>query len=218
YRPKDIVSGDFYWFRKIGNKRIAAAIDCTGHGVPGAFMSMIGINLLEEIVLRRNILSPGKIMQEIHFGIEQVLHHGKNQVRDGMDAAVCIIDDETKQLYYAGARNPLVYGVGEKTEMIRGTRMSIGGGRNGSTPIFEEHHIELTSQQTTFYIYTDGFQDQFGGDSDLKLQAVRFRGLLEETHKLPIKAQHQYLETFFDTWKGQKGRQIDDVLVIGFKV
>lgn len=218
YQPRDIVSGDFYWFESIENKRFIAAVDCTGHGVPGAFMSMIGSNLLEEIILRRHIYSPDEILNQLHIGIRKALHQDETRVQDGMDISLCVIDEVDRSLEFAGAHNPLVYGIGDDIRLIRGNRFSIGGRRYGKERSFSKHRIELSADMTTFYIYTDGFQDQFGGERNTKLLNKNFRKILQDIQQMSIEDQATHLHKILHQWMTPQQRQIDDILVIGFQL
>jgi serine phosphatase RsbU (regulator of sigma subunit) len=212
FKPRDIISGDFYWFSKIGNKKIVAAIDCTGHGVPGAFMSLIANTLLNDLVNVRNILEPSFILQGLHQGVVQALQQHKNQNRDGMDISICVFDEQTKELKFAGANNPM-YLISEKESLlIAGDRMTLGGASEGR---FTTHTFTIT-EPTSCYLYTDGYPDQFGGPKQKKFLSKRFRELLLDIHQKPFMDQHKWLDTTFHQWKGG-GSQIDDVLVIGVK-
>ncbi|TAF63838.1 MAG: hypothetical protein EAZ55_12650 [Cytophagales bacterium] len=241
FKPRDIVSGDFYWlaetppepifglvetqrgrlsaFRGIkGSKRIFAAIDCTGHGVPGAFMSMIGYTLLNEIVFQRNIIQPNQILIELHKGIIDALKQGQTRINDGMDLALCVIDEEQKQMQFAGAKNALLYFQNGTAHFIRGSKYPIGGIflHKEEDREYQIHTIDI-SQKTTCYMYSDGFQDQFNARERKKFMSNRFRDLLAEIHTLPFEQQHTTLEKTFEEWKGDT-KQTDDVLIVGFQV
>lgn len=218
FQPRDIVSGDFYWFDIVNNKRFIAAVDCTGHGVPGAFMSMIGSNLLEEIIIRRQIHSPDEILDELHIGIRKALHQDATRIHDGMDISLCVVDQDKQVVEFSGAHNPLVYGLGEQIKVIRGNRFSIGGKRFGKERKFTKHVIPITADMTTFYIYTDGFQDQFGGEKNSKFMNIHFRDILKGIQLLPMKEQEHHLQEKLSNWMTNRYKQIDDILVIGFRV
>jgi ligand-binding sensor domain-containing protein len=219
YRPRDIVSGDFYWFYEKDNQLIIAAADCTGHGVPGAFMSLVASNLMHNAIVHKGIMEPEKILSKLHRSTYSYLKQGQTRNQDGMDIALCHIDKETRVLTFAGAKNPLVYSQNNKQEVIKGTRYSIGGYSKFSDANvhFQQHKIELSQEPSTFYIYTDGFQDQFGGEKGGKFRTGPFRKLLADISKEPIDKQEGLLAKVFDDWKGRE-KQIDDVLVIGFKI
>ncbi len=222
FRPRDIISGDFYWFTHFnhpteGEKIVIAAVDCTGHGVPGAFMSMIGNELLNEIVNLVGETDPGQILSKLHKGVRKDLRQYENDNRDGMDMAICVIDRAKKTLDFAGAKNPLIYVQGGEFHQIRGDKFPIGGRQQKQNHRqFTTHRISF-QQPTTFYIYTDGYQDQFGGPENKKFNTSRFRSLLYNIHFLPMHEQREVLETTFRDWTDDK-RQIDDVLVVGFSL
>lgn len=220
YKPRDIVSGDVFYYREIKNaspKHVIAAIDCTGHGVPGAFMSMIAFELLHEIIDLKKIYSPDKILSELHFGVRMALKQSESNNRDGMDISLVVYDPATKLLEYAGARNPVIYIQNNTLYEIRGDRQSIGGIPNTDHKTFTRKTLTI-DQPTTFYLYTDGFQDQFGGEEGDKLLSVNFKNLLYDVHSLPWKEQHKMLETQLRRWQGKEFQQIDDILVIGFRL
>ncbi|WP_338766975.1 SpoIIE family protein phosphatase [Bernardetia sp. ABR2-2B] len=227
FKPRDIVSGDFYYYHKVDNKIIIAAIDCTGHGVPGAFMSLIGNDLLNEIIDSRNILTPSHILTILNQKIDKVLHQSESYVqlenkvrttRDGMDAAICMIDLENKKLEFAGAKNPLVYIQDKEVKVIKGDRISVGGNSiSQQNTMFTNHTISIDTP-TSFYIYSDGFQDQFGGEENLKYNTKRFRKTLLDISNYSFSEQEDSLNAIFEEWKGENQKQIDDILVIGFEV
>jgi ligand-binding sensor domain-containing protein/serine phosphatase RsbU (regulator of sigma subunit) len=220
FKPRDIVSGDFYWFSELHDEDssniVLAAIDCTGHGVPGAFMSLIGNELLMEIVERRKILQANEILNELHKGVRKALKQEETENRDGMDMTICIIDKTKRQMQFAGAKNPIVYIQNGTLEFIKGDRKGIGGYQAESERNYTNYSIDL-SLPTIFYLFTDGYQDQFGGEQKRQFSFKKFKDLLLSIHHLPIEAQKESLETQFHTWKGNT-KQIDDILVIGVKI
>jgi serine phosphatase RsbU (regulator of sigma subunit) len=214
YRPKDIVSGDFYWVSDKG-KLVVAAVDCTGHGIPGAFMSMIGNELLNEIILDRRMTNPSEILTELNNGIIRTLKQNIKHNFHGMDVALCVIDKAKGKLNFAGARNSLIMvRKGELTE-FKGDRFSLGGliQKNKS---FTTREINLEAD-TAYYMFSDGLQHQFGGENDKKFSLKRIKSLIVENQHLPMKNQRETFEKAFEAWKGE-GEQIDDVLLMGFKV
>ena len=217
FKPKDIVSGDFYWCREIGdNQLILAAVDCTGHGVPGAFMSMIANKLLHEIIEVKNIISPDEILKSLHKGIRQSLKQESTNNKDGMDIALCKIDLNKKELEYAGARNPLIYIKNDELYEIEGDRKSIGGFPDVAVKTFTKHNLSVDS--TTYcYIFSDGYQDQFGGKKGNKFLLKNLKKLLLKNHKLAPKDQYKALDKALAKWRGDF-IQIDDILVIGFRL
>lgn len=219
YRPKDIVSGDFYWFGEKDNYKIIASVDCTGHGVPGAFMSMIGHNLLNQIVSEKGNFDPGIILNELHKGVQAALKQGQNEVdtNDGMDISILAINTDTRDAMWAGAfRNLVVIKENGTLEKTEGNKYPIGGAH------FDLHRTYLTHQlaldrNDMLYMFSDGYADQFGGEKGKKFMVKRFYDRLLMIYKLPVSEQHKELNQVFDQWKGNY-EQVDDVLVIGIKV
>ncbi len=238
--PRDIVSGDFYWYCGFTGKNtisksqpkknlitlgninpdenglIIAAADCTGHGVPGAFMSMIGFNLLETIT-RNGIIQPDEMLNELHLSIRQLLKQSDSDNRDGMDMAICTIKDKGRKVEFAGAINPLYYIKNNELYHVRGDFVPVGGLQKEEMRKFTLHTIEVNSP-TSFYIFSDGFTDQFGGETGEKFSSKRFKELLLEIHNLPMQNQQEIISTRLEEWMGTKYKAIDDVLVIGFKL
>lgn len=216
YRPKDIVSGDFYWIEQVHGKVVFAAVDCTGHGVPGAFMSLVGHNGLNRVIKERGITRPSEVLTELNRIAFEALHKDRDRslVRDGMDMALCVLDPETGMLEYGGANCPL-YLVREG-EVIQFTpdKMPIGGFElNGRT--FTDHRVELRNGDAV-YIFSDGYADQFGGPKGKKFLYRRFRELLVRISQLPQEEQKRALYDAFMEWKGAH-EQVDDILVIGMR-
>ena len=215
FKPRDIVSGDFYWVGEKNNKKIIVAADCTGHGVPGAFMSMIGINLLNQIVSSIEP-EPDKILAELHKGILEALNKKETNNRDGMDISILVIDEEENKISFSGAKNPLVYIQNKEIKVIKGDKESIGSNRQEAI-VFTKHEIELVNQ-TYLYIFSDGFQDQFGGEGrERKFSSKKLQELLfENFEKSFINQEKQLNDTLIEWMKASK--QIDDILVIGIKL
>ena len=234
FHPKEVVSGDFFWFsevksqkppslfRRKGNddeemgKLILAVIDCTGHGVPGAFMSMLGDAFLNQIVNLQKIVDPALILGELHNLVRTTLQQETTENNDGMDGAVVVVDKSTHTLQYAGAKNPLIVIQDGKVEKVNGDLNSIGGIQKEDKRTFTCHEIDITTP-TTIYIYSDGYQDQFGGDHGRKLMAKRFRDMLVENSELPFEEQNELLYKRFSEWRGDI-IQMDDTTIIGVKV
>lgn len=224
FRPRDIVSGDFYWFahNEESNQLIIAAADCTGHGVPGAFMSFIGIEQLTEIVTIQKITEVDEILNQLHQGVLKILQYGDGTVKDGMDIAVCVINLDAKTLDFAGAKNPLIYIQDGHLKQLTGDKLAIGG-KYLEQNTFTKHTIDISSP-TSCYLFSDGFQDQFGGPKGRKFMKHNFRELLYVIHHRPIEYQEQILNDIFDHWisfpvkYGEIHRQIDDVMVVGFQI
>ena len=221
FEPRDIVSGDFYWFAEVQNEagddlQIIAAVDCTGHGVPGAFMSLIGNDLLNDIVNLKQIHDPAEILEELSEGVRRTLKQEQTANQDGMDMALCTINKKAKTLTFAGAKNPLVYIQNGEIHQIKGNKMPIGGKKLYGDQSFTNHQVSLETPLHC-YIFSDGFQDQFGGPDGRKFMVKRFRGLLQEIHQKPMSQQKEILADTLKGWRGNE-KQLDDVLVMGFKV
>ncbi len=217
FKPKDIVSGDFYWFYEIDNKVIFAAVDCTGHGVPGAFMSLIGANSLNRIVIENGETKPSVILDELNRLSSEALNKSTegNEVRDGMDVAICSLDKETYELEYAGANNPLYVVRGNEVIQIKADKFAIA-----SFPPYElryTNHTLKLEKGDGVYIFSDGYADQFGGERGKKFMYKKFRNLLVEIKDLPAQQQRKILNQKFEEWRGIY-EQVDDVLVIGVKI
>lgn len=236
FKPRDIVSGDFYWFRKAQKKFdiqrifniarkeefsplqkddyfLISAVDCTGHGVPGAFMSMIGYNLLDDIT-DKGVSRPDLILEQLHKGVQVALKQEVTDNKDGMDMAFCQIDIAAKKLFYSGAKNPLIYIQDNEIFQLSADKIPIGG-----TFIKDPHFTlqEITIDKPTHcYMFSDGYVDQFGGPKGRKYMSKKFRELILEIHQRPMEEQQEILSLTIEAWMGDKYAQIDDMLVIGF--
>jgi len=216
FKPKDIVSGDFYWYVKKNNRVVVAAVDCMGHGVPGAFMSIIGNELLNDIVIRKNILKPSMILEKLHDGVVSSLTKNihDTELIDGMDISLCTIDPVKKFLEFSGARQSLVLIRNRKVELIKGDNLPIGflykSQRN-----YKSHIINIKNKDTV-YILTDGYCDQFGGKDNDKFMSARFFDLLLNMQKSSMARQEEILHSTIEQWKGDND-QLDDILVIGMR-
>lgn len=217
FKPKDIVSGDFYWFHSTEDKILIAAVDCTGHGVPGAFMSMIGYEILNEIVNVWHIFESDKMLNNMHILVRKALKQDETNNKDGMDLVVCVIDKTLHLVEYSGAKNPLIYIQNNELKEIKGNKMPIGGEQKEEQRIFTKHIIELGLAPTTFYLFTDGYQDQFGGEKTQKFMIKQMRNLFLEIHQKDLALQHQILDQTIEAWRGNE-KQIDDILVIGISI
>jgi serine phosphatase RsbU (regulator of sigma subunit) len=219
YKPKDIVSGDFYFFREIvpNEKFIIAACDCTGHGVPGALMSVIGNNFLEHII-NNGVYSPSMILTQLNQSVINTLKQDaeSSESKDGMDIALCLIDKTNNSVSYSGANRPLyiLNSFGECTE-IKGDKRPIGGLDNRHYE-FTEHQLSLNTNES-YYLFSDGYVDQFGGEKNKKFSSKRFKEMLSALANRPLNSQYHEIENTFENWK-QSNSQTDDVLVIGFKI
>ena len=211
YIPKDIVSGDFYFYHETAGGCIVAAVDCTGHGVPGAFMSLIGKENLDKAVSQS--VHPGTILTLLNKGVKKSLRQNhQDATRDGMDAAICVIEDQS--LRYSGANRPLwiIRKGSSEVEEIKATKCAIGG-LTTDDQLFEEHSVDCKSGDRV-YLFSDGYPDQFGGPLQKKLTSKKFRQWLLESMDLNCKEQGEFLKTKLEEWKGNT-EQVDDVLVIG---
>ena len=271
YKPRDIVSGDFYWFAEVqpsinsllaaindatvkdtkGSKDelrtqldvftseatqnklettplghpeiIIAAMDCTGHGVPGAFMSMVGNSILNEIVTQKNIIHPHEILAELHQSIRSQLRQKETQNQDGMDACICKINLEEKTLEYAGAHNPLLYIANNEIHTIKGDRYGVGGLHAGEDRQYTSHKIAL-QEGMSFYLTSDGYPDQLGGPKDKKFMSKKFKELLLEISGESMEKQVQILDEKLKDWMDYPCKydpvreQTDDILIIGFRI
>jgi serine phosphatase RsbU (regulator of sigma subunit) len=223
FRPREVVSGDFYWFSRDEekNKVFVAAVDCTGHGVPGAFMSLIGNTYLNQIVNSDHITEADLILNRLHESIRTSLNQAKNQSRDGMDIALCVIDYDNKVVEFAGARNPMIYIKDDELFQLKGDNMDIGGVQREKERKFTKQTIPL-EEGMQIYLFSDGFQDQFGGPEKNKYMRKNFKDLLFKIHKSNMMIQMQLLTEAFESWikqdDGSQMDQIDDVLVIGLKI
>jgi serine phosphatase RsbU (regulator of sigma subunit) len=217
YLPKDIVSGDFYWFTQISGKLIIVAGDCTGHGVPGALMSMLGISFLEEIVNNKGITISGQILDELRKEVQRALHQkgAREEAKDGMDISLCVIEKKKGILHYSGAYNNLyLIRNGELLE-FQADRMPIGI-HDLSAKSFASQDIPYLTGDI-IYMISDGYADQFGGPNSKKFKYSALKELLLKIHMLPLKEQKKKLESNFFKWKGDNP-QTDDVLIMGMKL
>ncbi|TAE46871.1 MAG: GAF domain-containing protein [Cytophagales bacterium] len=241
FRPRDIVSGDFYWITESepepiyedftqgeltqqvlkgyeNSKIIFTAADCTGHGVPGAIMSMTGMHLFNEIVELKGITSPDKILYELHKGVRNALKQAETENRDGMDLVLCTIDKKERVVEYSGAKNSLIYIENGELIEIKADKMPIGGLQKEAERLFTKHIIKPKSDEPiTFYMLSDGYQDQFGGEDGRKFMIKHLKTLLLQIHSKEMDEQKKILQDTFSDWVfGHK--QTDDVLVVGFRV
>lgn len=248
FKPKDIVSGDFYWFfnehssskllqgistsekpllEPAKGRSIIAVADCTGHGVPGAFMCMIGSSLLNQIVRENSQVSVEKILGLLNAGIQNALRQTETETQDGMDIALIEIDSGTGKMDYAGAMRPILllrgeaycahHGISGRVCMqeLKPDKTPIGGIHGNSTKEFTKNTIQLWPKDTV-YLFTDGYADQFGGNAGKKLMTKKFKELIASIHHLPMHEQHHQLDEFITAWRG-RNFQVDDMLVVGIQ-
>lgn len=231
FNPRDIVSGDFYWFDSVvANKGIkddkapaellcVAAADCTGHGVPGAFMSIIGNNLLTQTSTHPDVNSPAAALNFVNAEIKKILNNKSDDsypLRDGMDVALIAIEKKNNRLHYAGANNPIFIVRGAELFEIRPDKFPITASLDQEALSFSDKTFDLQLNDCV-YLFTDGYADQFGGDRGKKFMYKRLKELFLEINPLSMLQQKQHIETIFNNWKG-KTEQIDDVLVIGLRI
>lgn len=221
YMPRDIVSGDFYWFTKHDNKVFLAAVDCTGHSVPGAFMSMIGNTLLNEIVNEKNVFEPAKILEHLNAGIiatlNQEVEEDEDSPDDGMDISLCQLDYVKKEITLAAANHYIFTVVDNKLDVVEGDIFSIGGQWSEFIDTEFTNNIIPMKKDMSIYMFSDGYADQFGGDEGRKFMIDRFQQLISDNCHLPMSEQWEVLNSTFTEWK-KDHKQIDDILVIGIKL
>ena len=215
FKPKDIVSGDFYWFTEVGDKEFFAAVDCTGHGVPGAFMSIIGHNSLTKIVREYGILEPGKILDQLNKEVLETLHQRSDSydVYDGMDLALVSYDRKGKYLEYSGAFNPLYLVRNGELLETKADKQSIGRSSFKSDTDFQNHRIDIM-QNDTVYLFSDGYADQFGGELMKKFKYKNLKETLLKIQPEAMSQQRAILDYTIEKWRGDLG-QLDDILIIG---
>ncbi|MBL7884643.1 MAG: SpoIIE family protein phosphatase [Bacteroidia bacterium] len=217
YKPRDIVSGDFYWFSNKNGMKIIACVDCTGHGVPGAFMSMVGNTLLNEIIVEKGTTKPSDILSLLHERVRQSLKQDleQSETRDGMDISILVFNEKTKELQYAGAnRNLCIIKNGVLNE-IKADKKPIGGDHIDESRVFVNHTLAVEKNDCV-YLSTDGYADQFGGEKGKKFMVKRFHDTLLKINNLSMEKQEQELKNIIVNWQGNH-EQVDDILVIGIK-
>lgn len=221
YKPLDIVSGDFYWISQVDSKIIVAVADCTGHGVPGAFMSLIGNTLLNHIVNEKKVTDAAAILDKLHEGIIHSLRQAESEEnnQDGMDLSLCVLDKNSGSLQFAGAMNPVYLVQGNEVITLEPTLKAIGGierRKKLAAMGFESQTVKL-EKGTHVYLTSDGYMDQFGGPEQLKFNLPKFKALLLSLKSKSMSEQKNAIDKALQDWKGS-GKQIDDVLVVGFTV
>jgi sigma-B regulation protein RsbU (phosphoserine phosphatase) len=218
YMPKDIVSGDFYWMSATSGLVMIAAVDCTGHGVPGAFMSIVGFNQLNNAVSVKKARKASDILNELNRGVIQTLNEntGESSIKDGMDMTLCVFDFKNKKVDFAGANNPIIHIRDNNMSKIKGDRFPIGAFVEGQDQLFANNEIKLADGDM-IYLFSDGYADQFGGPENKKFFTKRFEQLLFDIHNEPLEQQKELLKTTLYDWMGNND-QVDDILVIGIKV
>jgi serine phosphatase RsbU (regulator of sigma subunit) len=216
YKPKDVVCGDFYWFGRSGNDVVLAAVDCTGHGVPGALMTVIGNSLLNQIITSSGVTSPREILYKLDSKLYDTLkQHGGSVTSDGMDIAVCHYKVGSGRVSFAGAKRPLYLMRGGKLSEIKGSRAPIGLYNEDGGKQFDEHEIKV-EENDIVYLFSDGIQDQFGGYEGKKYMISRFRELLYDMQRLNMSEQRARVEKELDAWQ-RDHEQTDDMLLMGIR-
>ena len=218
YMPKDIVSGDFYWMIEADGLFMVAAVDCTGHGVPGAFMSIVGYNQLNNAVNVKKARTAGEVLDELNQGVITTLNEGKSDasIKDGMDLALCVFDFAARKVQFAGANNPLVIIRDSQVIKYKGDRFPIGAFEGSNPQHFRNNEIDLL-EGDCLYLSSDGYADQFGGPDNKKFMFRKFEELLLEINSQPMDVQKDLLHKSLYEWMGVND-QVDDILVIGIKV
>ncbi|MGD1842083.1 MAG: PP2C family protein-serine/threonine phosphatase, partial [Thermonemataceae bacterium] len=219
YKPRDIVSGDFYWFLKKQGKAFLVVADCTGHGVPGAFMAMLGITSLNYLIGVNDLTAPAKILKKLDGQISAALNQKteKNLNYDGMVLAMCVFDFEQRKLTFASAERPLYIVRGKHLTKIQGNKHIIGGNIVETTKSFTQQEVPI-EKNDMLYLFSDGYTDQFGGGiKKKKFSTRRFQNLLCDIAHLPPEEQSIMLEKTLQEWQGSHP-QIDDILVVGLKI
>ena len=217
-KPKDIVSGDFYWLEKKENTILFAVADCTGHGVPGAFMSIIGSNALNQVVVEKISSQPGKMLNNLNKILSETLkqHINHTKLKDGMDIALCSLNLQTLELQYAGAHNPLLVVRAKEFIEIKANNTTIGTYEPDNIETYQNHIVQL-QKGDTIYIFSDGYVDQYGGPESKKFGLEQFRNMLSNINTIPLDEQKQILAASIDKWRGDT-EQVDDILIMGVRV
>ncbi|MEO5645074.1 MAG: PAS domain S-box protein [Bacteroidia bacterium] len=218
YKPKDMLSGDFYWAEQRGDYTFIAVVDSTGHGVPGALLSLMGQNLLNQAVHERHLVRPAAILDYLNAGIQHTLNQYKKvgELRDGMDISLCVFEKGSMKMHFAGAINPMYIIRDGMLIQSKGNRFSIGSYFDNRMRPFTNQDTDL-QEGDVIYLFTDGYPDQFGGDDDRKMSHRRFRELLMSIHKEEIPIQKQMLEEQLNAWM-QGSIQTDDICIIGIRI
>ena len=220
YNPKDMVSGDFYWLSKSNDAFFLATVDCTGHGVPGGFMSMIGNTLLNELVVHDKVLQPSKILDGMHSKLQFILNQSDKDTganTDGMDVSIIKIDKENQTLTIASAMHSVLIMEDDEIIQIKGDLNEIGGIYTQTSDVRFTEKTMKYKKGSMIYTFTDGYIDQFGGNNNQKFSSIRFEKLLFHIKDLSTQKQKENIENIFYKWKGEY-KQIDDVTVIGFRL
>ena len=217
YEPKDVLSGDLYWFRRLMGLNYVAVVDCTGHGVPAAMLTVLALSLLNQVVISFGVTDPAEILGQLDVLLSQYTRDPmkQNQVKDGLDIVLCCHDAEQGELVVAGAHRPLYLIRDGELHQIKGARYSLGANDERSN-LLKSQTIEV-EKGDRLYLFSDGFPDQFGGAENRKYMVGKFKKLLLEVSDLPMEEQNRKLKTVFQEWRGEQ-TQTDDVLVVGVEI
>jgi serine phosphatase RsbU (regulator of sigma subunit) len=216
WKPKDIVSGDFFWFAQVGERSLITAADCTGHGIPGAFMTVVGDTLLNQIVREEGITMPDQILNELHKGVRRALKQDETSSRDGMDMALITVDHAAGQIYFAGAENPLVLVREGEAHQYKADKQAIGGEQLEEERVFSCQTITYQPGDV-FYMFSDGLQDQFGGPEGKKFMKKNLRKMLQAIATQPPEAQREHVDRAMTEWMADY-EQVDDMILVGVKI
>ena len=219
YQPRDVVSGDFYWIHKVEGKVIVIAADCTGHGVPGAFMTMVGTEMLNDIILKDKIIEPHHILNLLQSKVRKTLRQDETNNRDGMDLSILVIDYTKKEFEFAGAKSSVfVVSQNQETSELKGDRISIGGDDEEIKDFSKQTH--QWSMPSTVYLYSDGYYDQIGGEKNKKFLSGKFKELLKSFEGLTMSEKEEALRNIMINWisTGKEKKQFDDILVMGIEL
>ncbi|HAA14328.1 MAG TPA: hypothetical protein DCE41_22625 [Cytophagales bacterium] len=217
YRPRDIVSGDFYWFAHKDEKVVVAVVDCTGHGVPGAFMTVLANALLNQVVIEKGIDDPAEILHELDMLLSRILNQGGNDRAEGMDMSIVTLNVLDNTLEFGGAKSNLYLFQGDALRQVKGDKFSIGNHKLIKKKHFSTHRLHM-QKGDTLYLFTDGYPDQFGGEESRKFLVKNFRNLLCDIHWRDLAFQEKTLEDRLDRWMGKKYAQTDDITVVGLRL
>ncbi|HEX7413285.1 MAG TPA: SpoIIE family protein phosphatase, partial [Bacteroidia bacterium] len=216
FNPKDIVSGDIYWFAESKYNKILVVADCTGHGVPGGFMSMLSFTILQETLLLEEVKTTAQALTYLDNKITETLNRNNRSYRDGMDMTLCAFSKSSNTLQFSCANRPLILIRNGELQEFLPDKFTIGGAIDNVSKKFRNQEIQI-EQGDMIYLFTDGFPDQFGGEKGKKFMSKNFRELLSANAHLPMQEQKEELEKTFNKWKGNL-EQVDDVCIIGIKV
>lgn len=215
YKPKDILSGDFYWFKKGEDVFSVAVADCTGHGIPGALLSMMGFNIIDEAVSDKKNTTPSEVLDRLNKQVRRILKHGAATLNDGMDIAFCTIDLKNKNMFYAGANRPIFIEREKELIEFKPDKISIGGIDNNEIQ-FTNHSIPIKTGDRLF-LFSDGYADQFSGKINKKITVKRLREVLVHSADLSFEEQRDFIINFFENWKDNE-EQTDDVLLMCIQI